>query len=579
MTTRPPFTPKRPSTPQPCGVATASPRPPRASPPPSVVVTDEPPFADLARRLTEALRPAYVAGDFYSRARSETDTTGRNPVVDVTFERVTIDGEGRTHYAVRPRPGLDKRGMAQVRRRSAAWAAKPEAWVVTERDDGSYGLARRMSLYDLRVLVKEHLSEEDAEELPITFASPIHTDRPLSLWAMRLIASKIVRRQLGEIKIPVLRDLIESLPGWKWSEAMVARPVRWDSHDDIRALEKVFAPQALGVHGHAGGFYVYAGRVAPPLNDNDEALWRHVVTQVTEPLPEDHPVPGLDRGTFLAYGTTRGRDDSYYRDGRPVLRVQKLWRATFARVVTAPNGDTYALYQYRPHVQKGRDPERSYDEGFWTWAYRHGLGDLAEGVLAGTDPVMLRRALSTTVTDLTNTGECQYCTRVQKLDRRPTTQVQGQPVMVDHGFCYPDSEGFRGGLLGERVGPCRGVGWRPYELAHDLLDIVLVELRDSLASAQSKLRTLHDQRDRRDTPAEVPLRWIDRNHKDVRGRPVVKVQIGPGDDRWPEMMAALILDQESVVRWLTHRVQRTAKRIADWKPRPLYVAPSHGADE
>lgn len=59
----------------------------------------------------------------------------------------------------------------------------------------------------------------------------------------------------------------------------------------------------------------------------------------------------------------------------------------------------------------------------------------------------------------------------------------------------------------------------------------------------------------------------------------MKVQIGPGDDRWPEMMAALILDQESVVRWFTHRVQRTAKRIADWKPRPLYAAPSHGADE
>ena len=530
----------------------------------------ESPYADLAERLTRAIRHLYekIDGAYFDRATQETFGTSSTLLATVTFDRVTIDpadGGGLKAFRVVPNAGLDRKQAALWRRKVESWSAKSEAWIVVSLTDGDIKLKRRLSLYELRKMVGEFLSPEEVDELPLTFAAPVQPTHDLSLWGLRLIATKVLKRQGGEVKIPVARDLVTALPGWSWHEGMVARLLRNDHYDDARDLGRLLAPHGLDVYFRQGaGHYIY--RRDAHVSDDDVAVVRHAVSVVNGTLPDDHPLPNAERGQFLVSGLRVENNTYFHTAGRKLIVVENVWRATFARVVTAPNGERHALYQHKPYKPHGRAPEVSYDERFWVWAYRSCLGEMAEGVLAAADPVMLQRALTGKVTDLVNTGQCQFCERIQKLDRRGE-----QPVMVDHGYHYPHSEGFRGGLLGTRVGPCRGVGWRPYELAHDLLDIYIVELRAIESRERSTLATLRNRLSQRIEPIGVMTRWLDSKHVDADRHNPDMTSIGPSHPVWEKAMHIAIGDQEADLRSLVRQIQSVQRRIDTWVLRPLYA--------
>lgn len=80
--------------------------------------------------------------------------------------------------------------------------------------------------------------------------------------------------------------------------------------------------------------------------------------------------------------------------------------------------------------------------------------------------------------DVTNTGNCSICEKLQKLSK-------GQG-MVDHGFAISNGVHY----YGQRVGHCFGVGYKPFELSNEGNLAFIVYLKENLVTAEECLAAL-----------------------------------------------------------------------------------------
>jgi hypothetical protein len=147
--------------------------------------------------------------------------------------------------------------------------------------------------------------------------------------------------------------------------------------------------------------------------------------------------------------------------------------------------------------------------------------------------------------DLSHTGTCCICRRVQKLR-------EGN-VMVDHGFKI--SAGW-GQYYGNRQGHCYGVGFNPYELSCEankkfkkMLDGEKVNLENWMTRLQ--------------TGTEVLTRFYKEHgqHKTEK--------VAPGDKRYPALLSNSIEETRAHIRNTISAIMEQTRLIHGWKAVPL----------
>lgn len=522
------------------------------------------PVASLAARYDAALR-------LYATRHDEVSRRGGTMAYQTLFGylrdrhvplgEVRYEGLRPSHNAIveqyvvtlsAPLAGVDRRRFSAALKR---WGDDPTAWEVRDAGNGVWIIGRRMNARQFKAEVKKYLGETVADsESPFTFAAPVAAQAPFTDAALRLAFGKVLSRTGGAVPVDALRELLAVIPGWGWGERVLARPL------DESGARRFFAALGVGPYDYrekrlGGKMYANIGRNS--ATDADVQAIQRVAAHA--PSLEDHALAAtLSIGSWF-YGSIEVVDDPdrAWGQGRKSVAMRGPWQITPAWIVTSPSGEWFPIYrghEVAPQrtTRKGPPIGSVLEEpGFWEWAYRRGLGEVVEGVLAGLHPDDLRDAmLRAKGHDLTNTGECQICEGVQKLklDHR-----RGVLVLVDHGYTYPDSEGWRGGILGSREGSCGGVDFVPYEKGYDALDAVLPRIREALLRAEEHLATMRQSIADRTYTIEANGRVLD-----------------PASHRWSDQAESELETQVLKIDRLRGQADFVEARIKAWKLRPLY---------
>lgn len=480
----------------------------------------------------------------------------------VTREGITREdrGAGRL-YRVTPAGEPTKARDACWKRLRARW--QRAGYKVAETPEGASVLVP-LTPYQYRKLWAALLPDREPGELPVSWGDAVEPEAPLTPGAARL-ARKVAKRTKGELPVAFLRDLVASLPGWTWDEAIAPRRVTERTGRRLRrlvgdaGLDLVRVPFArtdktavLVANAWVGSEARHRPAVTPAQRDALGARLR-VQSAVTRP-PQT-----IRLGEFAATELV-GRTEW----DEPVLSLGVVWEGVPSWIVETPDGDRFAIPRKHAAGDKtGRDgqplpepPEPVYDdtEGFWPWACAHGFGEAVDALLASFSPEEieeLTRAASEQTPE--HTGECQICLRRTKLRDRDN----GMPVLVDHGYHYrvPRRQWVVGQMLGPREGRCCGVGHPPWELDHSAFDSYIKSvLRRELVGIEAALCRLR-------SGTETLRGW------GPDGKPV---EFAPGDEGY-ERVSRLAHDEWDRQRLRKQReVARAEARAASWQRQPLY---------
>lgn len=479
---------------------------------------------------------------------------------------VAIDGErSGIVYVLAPSKNVDKRTATMWRKRVEKWSASRE-WVVSKLDDGAIELRKRLTPATYKALRKRYMPDDHAE-VPRTFGAPIVPSAPITADVAKLITQRVAKRIAGSVPLGVTLRLIDALPGWSWHADTLARPMKGN------LLER-FERKVLNKGKGGNGSYRVEGIAPVEIHQYRDSLSRANVDEILQHVAEtgyaaaDFEHTDLPDGVYFTERLVLAPSRRWRIETPPTVAVlPRLQRAEAAVIVTAPSGDTFPLF--RSDAGHVGDPETSVIEApaFWKWAYGQGLADTAEAMLENIDEITMREATSKSgMKDLSNTGECQFCVNTQKLEPGPSldgSHGRWTHTMVHHGFDYPESQGWRGGTLGQRRGSCPGVGWRPYELAHDRLDKMLPGALESVQNAKALI--LSRKRQKSEARKPITVTTTDRHSRVEKEETFL-----PPTYEWERAMERAINDAEnqlraaeSFLKWLTHRID-------NWKLKPLY---------
>lgn len=470
-----------------------------------------------------------------------------------------------------------------------AWQKSPDAWTV-EGDAASgrpFLLAERLSLYALRRLVVELCGEKDAEGLPVTVAPPTDPKAPLSPRAVAFTLRNLMPSVGGE-RFPFdgLADLVRSLPGdWSLSAGDVAVGLTSaaDEYRMARALETVLrphvtnlsvsvyaAPRSWGSGEPVDCSFRLAKDDADRLVERD-ALFRKLVPEAPAAW-ETGTIVTLGPKAPRVYAEPRGWTVKEH-NGAQEYHARRLFVVRPAVVVTAPSGERFGIaarsWQTRSRVNM---LDALNPHAFYAWARRVGMTLLAERVLAsygaeGIDAYL--QVLQHKTGDVARLAECQLCARIH-MTRAPKG---GDALMVDHGYTYPRTDGVRGGMLGERVGSCFAVGYRPYERAHDALDMVIPGARADVVSQERGIEHLAKEID-----GSVSREWLTvpaaalaakRGEEPNREKDAPEwSSVGPDDPTWMHFAAIGMAARKTALRRAVDCLRWLEKRRAAWTLRP-----------
>lgn len=496
----------------------------------------------------------------FDRARRPDD------VGSIKLVGVAIDGErSGVVYVLAPATNVDKRTATQWRKRVEKWSASKE-WLVTPLAAGAIELRKRLTPATYKALRKRHMPD-DHMEVPRTFGAPIVPVAPITADVAKLITQRVAKRIAGSVPLGVTLRLIDALPGWSWHADTLARPMKGNlmEHFERKVLNK----------GKYSGEYRVEGNGPVEIHQYRDSLTpvhlKEILNHVTETgyATADFDHTDLPDGMYFTESAVfaPSRRWKVFGETPPtVVMLPRLLRAEAAVIVTAPSGNTFPLF--RSDASHVGDPETSVIDApaFWKFGYAEGLADTAEAMLENIDEITMREATSKAgMKDLSNTGECQFCVNTQKLEPNPArdgSHGRWAHTMVHHGFDYPESQGWRGGTLGQRRGSCPGVGWRPYEQAHDLLDKMLPGARERVQNAKALILSRERQKKDARKPITVTTMNLHRVEKEETFHPPTY--------EWERAMERAIGDAERELRaaesflaWLTHRID-------NWKLKPLY---------
>ncbi len=494
--------------------------------------------------------------------------------VGVTFLPAEVSVTYRVTEKPDPTPAQRRSWAAALR----SWKGDPQTYAVVEHD--GWAFVRVIHPWKaMRRMVADVLGEEFEQQLPLAMAHPRPARGPLSAAALRLMAGKIASRDQGDVPVEAMGEVARAV-GWGWARGVVGREAQerldGDKHPVLRDISS--HPRA-GMR--LGGGRLMLWNYDRSLTEADKA---DVLARMRrEPLDVDGEVdlpPGSLTYVSASLVPDTEKSPILFGWGHDVLIIEGLRVATPAWVATDDRGvkhflfDVPALYPrpkpkpghaFRGFARRAKPPEVELVEPgpFWSRAYRAGLGAASDAVLASFGEDELERIMyRMQVRDFGNTGECQLCARVQKLR---VVGIPGTKVLVDHGYHYPDSQGYRSGILGQREGSCEGVGAQPYEKSCEFLRNVILP-RQELWLAQADARIEQAAARIAAGEIEVPARWADPRAK--QGADAVRVRRGePGWDRAAAMyMAAAVRDRERVAAYAAW----VRRRVDKWQLRPLY---------
>lgn len=358
----------------------------------------------------------------------------------------------------------------------------------------------------------------------------------------KFIAGPIAKRTAGAIPLEIVRGILRGI-GWTCDEATISRPLC--TTETLSVQERQWAKVTgkrpdLRARGKKGIEILYI----------DETVVRGLVTVVRGAValaPTDLPV-----GTVLA-----GSLAMVASDYGSTLTATPLLRSERALIVTAPNGTRGYLW-LGDAQESPRGASIPKDAAFWKFAFAAGIAEAAAKLVEDLDPLTAAQAAAKGRT-LDGTGQCQWCEQAQKLR---------DGVLVDHGYTYPDSDGWRGGFLGSRNGSCDGVRWMPYEKSCDLLTTRLPHLHSALVSAEKAVADAAALLAAREVVLTVPATKY-----------TAEKVLTPNDtydgrefknSSWTYEAERRLCRAENNAESLRQFIANVERRIANWQVRPLY---------
>lgn len=167
-----------------------------------------------------------------------------------------------------------------------------------------------------------------------------------------------------------------------------------------------------------------------------------------------------------------------------------------------------------------------------------------------------RKALSaeerkTPVRTLENTGTCGICGQNVK-------RTHGQTVggLADHGFHISDRDGTCR-YYGFRSGTCFGVGYQPFEVSPQAVEMYIPALHEHLVSKKKELEYI------RIATEHYCIDYLIR-----RGEPKT-LRINASDNRFDQTKNTLISNTEHKIRTIEHAIERYELAVKNWVPAQL----------
>jgi hypothetical protein len=239
------------------------------------------------------------------------------------------------------------------------------------------------------------------------------------------------------------------------------------------------------------------------------------------------------------------------------LTATPLLRSERALIVTAPNGTRgYLWLDDAQEAPKGATIPK--DTAFWKFAFAAGIVEESAKLIEDLDPLVAAE-VSAKGRSLDGTGQCQWCEQAQKL--------RGG-VLVDHGYTYPETEGWRGGFLGQRNGSCSGVNWQPYEKSCDLLVARLPALQRGLVSAESAVSAAAALLAAREAPLTVSATKYTAEKVLTPKSTYDGVEFDSYE--WTGEAESRLRRAKHAAESMRQFTANVERRIANWKARPLY---------
>lgn len=277
------------------------------------------------------------------------------------------------------------------------------------------------------------------------------------------------RGQKGELVLDTLTAALGGL-GWSVEEQADADLVHING-SNTGLLEDLFRQAKKGTYYSIYPDYDDATRWAFPADVGALIETEVVAAPVgkAKKIEVAHPVQDV---LYTSIPPTAGLWGS-----SPILWTQHTAVGVRAWVVTAPNGDTFHIQRW-PRVDTLRP-----GDGFWKWAYAHGLREQAQEALPDAEAAIAAPALL--IVHPRGYNACSVCFGSHAL-------TNAQRIM-DHGYRRP--------LWGYNVDPCPGRGYHPYP---DACTGTQAYLADLLARAGS-LYTYGVRLDQRDPTLEFSV--------------------------------------------------------------------------
>lgn len=363
---------------------------------------------------------------------------------------------------------------------------------------------------------------------------------------VRFITGPVAKRTAGAIPLETVRGILRGI-GWTCEEATLARPLC--TSETLSTVERHWAK----VTGKRPDLHP-RGKKAVEIGQMDRETAERLITVVRGAKPLDPT--DLPLGTVFA-----GALGMVVAEWGSTLTATPLLRSEKALIVTAPNGTQGHLWVGDAQEAAKGGTTIPKDAGFWKFAFAAGFAEAASKLTENLDPLTAAEAASKGTRTLDGTGQCQWCENAQKL--------RGDGSLVDHGYTYPSSEGWRGGYLGQRNGSCVGVGWRPYEKSCDLLVARLPALQRSLTAAEAAVAAAKALLAAREVTLTIPAT---KYTKEKVLTPLATYRDGTVHDcyDWTSEAKSRVWSAERNEKSLSQFIANVEHRIANWKDRPLY---------
>lgn len=354
------------------------------------------------------------------------------------------------------------------------------------------------------------------------------------------LAAALAQKRKGQVRIPLLRELLSKLPGWSVSEPFVDR-VKLSSNDDYaasrRAGVRFSAPLGKGeswkVYSSDAPFDVARDKllaVGQVGTEGAPKVGRFYYGEIALRQPSGY-ASYLNLGEQILFGVEAVK---FSKGKEPYVLHILPWKAdATGTVVDAPS--------------------------FWTWAYKVGLDADAKAYVEASGGVkVVREREAEARGEMENSGICPVCGERQKL--RAPAGKDPFPRMFQHGYRLSERGGWGFRAHGQQVGECYGSGKPPWETSPR----GLIHFRDNMLLAWLERAREVEERYAAEGATAVKMDYDFATRKEVRR------ELRPGDLGYEDAIEHNRRESKRRRESLEADVERAEKMISEWRREDLY---------